>query len=84
MFLTSAGQPRAESGSEVIDGLMDLYVDWREESFGVQLAYDRWTRGSADDREVAFAAYRAALEREESACRAFSERICRVTRGSRR
>ena len=79
VFLTPTA-PR----SDVIDRLMDLYVDWREESIGVQDAYDRWTGGRAEDRDLAFAAYQAALDREESASRAFSERIRRITSGSGR
>lgn len=77
MFLTPTAPP-----SDVIDRLMDLYVDWREESDEVQIAYDRWAGGPAEEREGAFAAYQAALDREESASLAFSERIRVVTRGS--
>jgi hypothetical protein len=49
------------------DALIDLYVEWREESSAVQLAYDRWHDASTGDRAAAFAAYNAALDREEEA-----------------
>jgi hypothetical protein len=49
------------------DALIDLYVAWREECSAVQLAYEGWREASDDDREAAFAAYNAALDREERA-----------------
>jgi hypothetical protein len=49
------------------DSLIDLYVAWREECSAVQLAYTRWREASKDDRGAAFAAYNAALDREERA-----------------
>jgi hypothetical protein len=74
MTMTVSTQTR----SDLIDGLMDVYVDWREESSAVQLAYERWAEGRAKDRALAFAAYRAALDREESASRLYSEQLSRV------
>ncbi len=49
------------------DALIDLYVEWREECSATQLAYDRWREASTDDHAAAFAAYNAALDREERA-----------------
>jgi hypothetical protein len=49
------------------NALLDLYVEWREESSAVQLAYDRWREASPGDRAAAFAAYSTALDREERA-----------------
>jgi hypothetical protein len=46
---------------------VESYVDWREESAALEDAYQRWA-GSADpEREMAFSAYHAALDREEKA-----------------
>lgn len=61
------------------DALIDLYVEWREECSAVQLAYDRWHIASKGDRAAAFAAYRAALDREEQACVAYAALIRQAT-----
>jgi hypothetical protein len=49
------------------------YVAWRAESTAVKEAYEHWTSKEADDLFLAFAAYRAALDREELAARAYQE-----------
>jgi hypothetical protein len=64
----------------LIDDLMDAYVDWREECIGLREAYDRWSSGSADERSLAFAAYGAALDREQLASFVYAERAERVAR----
>jgi hypothetical protein len=60
------------------DTLIDLYVDWREECVGVQAAYETWRDAMKDERAVAFAAYRAALDREERASEAYAELVVHV------
>jgi hypothetical protein len=47
-----------------IDRLIDSYVAWREECETVEAAYERW---SESERSLAYAAYRAALDREAKA-----------------
>ena len=50
-----------------VSAFVESYVDWREESAALEDAYQRWA-GSADtEREMAFSAYHAALDREEKA-----------------
>jgi hypothetical protein len=51
------------------DEVFETYVRWRETCEQVRIAYARW--GSSERREssLAFAAYRAALDREECAAR---------------
>ena len=56
-----------KSRPDPLDVLMDVYVDWREESATLEEAYRRWSSAPAPDRALAFAAYTAALDREESA-----------------
>jgi hypothetical protein len=51
----------------LIDAAVDSYVDWREASEAVRRAYGRWGRAARRDRPGAFAAYVAALDREERA-----------------
>jgi hypothetical protein len=51
----------------LIDDLMDAYHGWCEESAAVDSAYQRWSIASPDKAADAFAAYVAALDREEQA-----------------
>ena len=52
---------------QLLDELMEAYVDWREECSGVWNAYSRWSHAPSADAGLAFAAYRAALDREQHA-----------------
>lgn len=60
---------------DLIDRMMDLYCDWRTECAGVQVAYERFSSAGQSDRAMAFAAYTAALDREESAGEAYAAHI---------
>jgi hypothetical protein len=53
---------------DLVDRMIELYCDWRTACAEVQAAYDRFCEARGSDRAVAFAAYAAALDREESAC----------------
>jgi hypothetical protein len=64
---------------DLIDTMMDLYCEWRTESKEVQAAYERASRAASCDRAPAFAAYMAALDREESACDAYAAHIRHIT-----
>jgi hypothetical protein len=62
----------------LIDEMIDGYVSWREECAVVEASYENWCRADREDRRLAFTAYTAALDREESAAasyRAFVERL---------
>jgi hypothetical protein len=52
--------------------MWDAYADWVEESVGVQEAYESWSTAASGDASIAFAAYRAALDREEHASKFFA------------
>jgi uncharacterized protein YndB with AHSA1/START domain len=65
---------------ELIDDLIDAYVDWREECVALTRADQRWASGSDADRSLAFAAYRAALDRELRASFVYANRSGRVER----
>jgi hypothetical protein len=60
---------------QVVDDLVQAYVEWREESASVWDAYDRWASASAEDTRRADSAYRAALDREQAAARSYAELI---------
>ena len=49
------------------DAYIESYVDWREGCADVDSAYRRWALAEPRDRDLAFLAYRAALDREEKA-----------------
>jgi hypothetical protein len=71
--------PRARDASsikaELVDAIIDSYVDWREEAAAVEAAYRRWDRAAQCDRPLAFAAYRTALDQEERAAEHHAQAI---------
>ncbi|HWC86417.1 MAG TPA: hypothetical protein VG388_07755 [Solirubrobacteraceae bacterium] len=64
--------------THLVDDMIDGYVSWREECRAVDASYQNWSRAEREDRELAFTAYLAALDREERAAamyRSLAERI---------
>ena len=70
------------AGSDPIADLIEVYVDWRQESAALQDAYERWSSAPEPDQDLAFAAYNAALDREEQASIVYREHLGQI--GSRR
>jgi hypothetical protein len=68
----------AQVRPEVIDRLIELYCDWREECAGVHASYERFSSAAADDRALTFAAYTAALDREAAASRSYEDQLNRA------
>jgi hypothetical protein len=64
--------------STLIDAVLDGYVAWREESATVETTYRHWQGASRDERALAFAAYSAALDREEQAAEEYRRLIARA------
>ena len=62
---------RCADGAAYHDAVMDGYLTWREESAAVGTSYRIWTVAVRPQRDSAFAAYEAALEREELAASAY-------------
>jgi hypothetical protein len=60
---------------ELIDRMIELYCDWRTACWDARTAYEWFLDAPARDRAVAFAAYTAALDREESACESYAAHI---------
>jgi hypothetical protein len=60
---------------DLVDRMIELYCDWRTACWDVRAAYDRFQEAEPSDRAVAFAAYTAALDREESACDAYAAQV---------
>lgn len=71
----------AEIRPDLVDRMIELYCDWRTECAAVQSAYDRFLDVSAPDRPTAFAAYIAALDREQAACESYADQVRLVEAG---
>jgi hypothetical protein len=71
---------RAQVRPELIDVMMDVYVDWREECIALRNAYERWSSVRLAERKLAFAAYRAALDREDRASAVYADLVKSVER----
>jgi hypothetical protein len=65
----------AEIRPDLIDRMIELYCDWRTACAEVQAAYERFCDVRVSDRSMAFAAYAAAIDREELACESYAEQI---------
>ena len=76
----SEAQPHAatERRSALADAFVDSRVSWREASEDVRAAYRWWTECARPQRGLAFAAYRAALDREQHAASIHSDWAERV------
>jgi hypothetical protein len=68
----------AERRSALIDGFVDSWVSWREASEDVRTAYRWWSDCAQPHRALAFAVYRAALEREQQAASIHSDWAQRI------
>jgi hypothetical protein len=64
---------------QLVDDAVVAYVAWREESATVWAAYSRWASAAAEDATGAHAAYRAALDREDTAAQVYASLIERVS-----
>jgi hypothetical protein len=72
-----------ERPSSLVDEFLDSWVCWREACEDVRSAYERWGRCKAPQRGLAFASYRAALDREDQAGRVhcvWTDRLHATTR----
>jgi hypothetical protein len=61
-----------------VDELVERYLDWREQCDALDSAYQGWAQATGLERDVAFALYRAALDREEKAARAYEQAAVRL------
>ena len=70
--------PPARGAPLLDDEFLESYVSWREEAGAVQRAYDRWQAAEETDEVLAFAAYQAALDREEQAAKLLCKSAGRI------
>jgi hypothetical protein len=66
------------------DEILDLYLDWREQAAAVADAYASWEGAPAGEEGQCFAAYTAALDREQAAARSYADVLANAERLSRR
>ena len=64
--------------SALADAFVDSSVAWRDASEDVRIAYRWWRECTRPQRPLAFAGYRAALDREEQAASIHSDWAERV------
>jgi hypothetical protein len=64
----------------LLDDALESYVEWREECATVEVAYRCWSSECSTERTMSFAAYAAALDREECAARVYADAVGRVKR----
>ena len=75
MRLWGSGRRRAAA-----DNALAAYLEWRRECDAVRVAYRTWRGARPLDEPRAFDAYKAALDREESAAALFARRMRRAHR----
>jgi hypothetical protein len=63
---------------QLIDEAFARYLDWLAECEAVNAAYGVWSRAPRTDGALPFAAYGAALDREERAASVYSSVIDRI------
>lgn len=64
----------------LVDGVLGMYVEWREATDAVADTYGRWCVAPGGEEAARFAAYLAALDREQSAAGVYAESINELER----
>jgi hypothetical protein len=66
-----------EIARDRVDEAFELYLDWRRQSSASESAYHHWAATAhSPDGALAFAAYTAALDREEQAAAQYENALC--------
>lgn len=68
------------ASTRLVGETIERYVAWREESAAVRAGYDQWLSAARAERAFCFAAYGAALDREECAARLHADSVKRLNR----
>jgi hypothetical protein len=68
---TGPVHPEVARRESPVDAFVERYVDWLEQCEVLDAAYRGWAQATGSDRDMAFAMYRAALDREEKTARAY-------------
>jgi hypothetical protein len=65
-------------GRRAVDELLESYVSWREACRTVEHSYEGWIAADRGGSALAYAAYLAALDREEHAARSYAHHLERI------
>ena len=60
---------------DIVDEMIERYITWRERRTRVRNAYAAWRAAAAHDRDRAFHAYSAALDREQLAAEEYQRAV---------
>lgn len=63
---------------DLVDHALGLYCDWRAACAALRDAYDRFSAAPRPERQLAFAAYTAALDQEGAASELYAEAMRRT------
>jgi hypothetical protein len=78
-LVTPETEVRTAAGNRLADEVIDRYVAWRAACGAVSAAYQAWSSEIGSERVLWFAAFNAALDREECAAEAYSACITRLS-----
>jgi hypothetical protein len=62
-------------GRRAVDEVLECYLSWSEECHAVRLAYQRWVDSAQAEGRLGYAAYVAALDREDRAARIYADHM---------
>jgi siderophore synthetase component len=82
MSLNQQASINRRADKRLADEAFHAYVEWLDESDAVWDAYSRWAGATHADATLAFAAYRAALEREEHASDVYATLVMQLPSGT--
>ncbi len=66
--------------TRLVDEAIERYVAWREECEAARAGYEAWSGATGTERVLRFAAFNAALDREECAAGLYAASIRRLSR----
>jgi len=69
---------RKRTETQLVDKMINAYVDWREACHLVHAAYRSWANATGSRARIAFWRYTAALDAEERAAEAYANLVARV------
>jgi hypothetical protein len=72
------GEQRIRLREQLIDEALARYLDWRAECEALDAAYGVWSTAPQTEGALAFAAYGAAVDREERAATVYRSVIDRI------
>lgn len=76
----TSGPDTTPPALELVDAMMSRYVQWREHAAAATDAYSEWSAAPAGEKASRFAAYFAALDREEASAGTYAVAVADVER----